>query len=112
MKRMWEKVKETWREFWFVYEDEEDGANAVFRQYIQNGLVLSLEHGVAHLVDQARHTFLSQELDRALCLGGRIVGDAHIQRLAAAHGVGQGVRRFFQRCVGIGAVVVKNVYIF
>ena len=24
MKRMWEKVKETWREFWFVYEDEED----------------------------------------------------------------------------------------
>lgn len=23
MKRMWEKVKETWREFWFVYEDEE-----------------------------------------------------------------------------------------
>ena len=24
MKRMWEKVKETWREFWFVYEDEEE----------------------------------------------------------------------------------------
>ena len=30
MKRMWEKVKETWREFWFVYEDEEDSTQHLF----------------------------------------------------------------------------------
>ena len=31
MKRMWEKVKETWREFWFVYEDEEDSTQHLSR---------------------------------------------------------------------------------
>ena len=42
MKRMWEKVKETWREFWFVYEDEEDSTQHLSRsdkQSIWCGLI-------------------------------------------------------------------------
>ncbi len=60
MKRMWEKVKETWREFWFVYEDEEDSTQHLSRSDKQ-----SIWCG----------SFLMCAFTAVLCMGGIAIGE-------------------------------------
>ena len=71
----------------------------------------AVKDGVAVLVDDERHLQLVQNRGGLLQRRAVIVGQAHIQRLAAAHGLRQRAHRLLQRGVGVHAVMVENVHI-
>ena len=66
---------------------------------------------VAVLVDDEWHMQLVQNGRGLFQRGAVIVGQARIQRLAAAHSLRQCAHRLLQRGVGVHAVVVEDVHI-
>ncbi|MNE27621.1 hypothetical protein D3C80_1210380 [compost metagenome] len=69
----------------------------------------AVEQVVRRLVYQQWHFQFSQQCGNLGGLAGRVGRNAHIQRLALAHDVGQGNGGFLQRGVGIEAVRIEDV---
>ena len=71
----------------------------------------AVENRIAVLVDDERHVQLVQNGRCLFQCRAVVVGQAHIQRFAAAHGLCQRTHCLFQRGVGVHAVVVENIHI-
>ena len=60
-------------------------------------------------MDQTRRAQLAEEFCRLRGLDGIVVGQAGVERLAGAHGVGQGAHGLLERRVRVGAMAVEDV---
>ena len=63
-------------------------------------------------MDEAGRAQLSQDAQSLLRFFGAIIGDADIQGFALAYYQIEGSHGLFQWRIGIGAVVVEDIYIF
>src|SRR5690606_23521211 len=61
--------------------------------------------------DECGAAEFAQDLGGAGGLLGVVVGDADVEGLAGAHGVGERAHGFLEGGVGVGAVVVKDVHV-
>ena len=69
----------------------------------------AVEHVVARLMDEHRRAELPERIDGDARLLGDVIGDADIERLAAAHDLVKRAHRLLDRRVRIGAVVVEDI---
>ena len=71
----------------------------------------AVQDRITVLVDDERHVQLVQNRSRFFQRRAVVVGQARVQRLAAAHGLRQSAHCFFQRGLGVHAVVVEDIHI-
>ena len=72
----------------------------------------AVEHIVSGLVDQAGGAKIAQDAGGLAGLFGFIIRNAHIERLALAHGAGQRAHGLFQWRLRIRAVAVEDIHVF
>ena len=89
---------------------EGDQADALLAGDVgQSVLDPSVEHVVARLMDEHRRAELPERIDGNARLLGAVIGDADVERLAAAHDLVKRAHRLLDGGIRIGAVVVEDV---
>ena len=71
----------------------------------------AVQDRIAVLVDDERHVQLVQNRSCLFQRRAVVVGQARVQRLAAAYGLRQSAHCFFQRGLGVHAMVVEDIHI-
>ena len=89
---------------------EDDGAHALLTQHVGQAILdPSVEHVVARLVDEHRRAHFAQRFDGDPRLLGAVIGDADVERLAAAHDLIQRAHRLLDRRFRIRTVMIEDV---
>jgi hypothetical protein len=89
---------------------ENGTAHALVPDRIEEAVLrLAVEERVFRLMDEAGDAEVSQECRRAPRLVRRVGGNADVERLAGADGVGEGAHRLLQRRLRVEAVRVEDV---
>ena len=89
---------------------EDDGAHALLTQHVGQAILdPPVEHVVARLVDEHRRAHFAQRFDGDPRLLGAVIGDADVERLAAAHDLIQRAHRLLDRRFRIRTVMIEDV---